>query len=115
MKSIWVWKPFCSWFMVRAFVCENQKGGSRLEVRVHGSRFMVHGSRFVVRGRSFDVVSELAFRLQVHECRGDARRQDTRCRRNPREVPFSFISFSLGFFGVCVCVCEASSDRVELV
>jgi len=113
VKSFWVWKPFCSWFMVRAFVCENQKGGSRLEVRVRGSRFMVHGSRFVVRGRSFDVVSELAFRLQVHECRGDARRQDTSQPTEPQGSPFS-VSFSFGFLG-CVCVCEASSSQVELV
>jgi len=53
------------------------------------------------------------FRRRVRVREGNTCRQDTRCRRNPREVPFSFISFSLGFLG-CVCVCEASSDRVEL-
>ena len=88
-------------FMVRAFVCENQKGGSRLEVRVRGSRFMVQGSWF--EAGSFDIVSELALRLQVHECRGDARRQDTRQPTEPREVSVLFL-FHLGFWGVCVCV-----------
>ena len=75
------------------------------------SRFMVHGSSSWCGGvlvqceeaGSFDVVSELAFRLQVHECRGDARRQDTRQPTEPREVSVLFL-FHLGFWGVCVCV-----------
>ena len=97
-------------------------GGSWFRVLVR--RREVRSTRLVVRGerelwfvrsfvRSFVVVvreEELALSA-AGVCRGDTCRQDTRCRRNPREVPFSFISFHIG---VCVCR-EASSSQVVIV
>ena len=85
----WFVRSFVHSFVVREEECE--EAGSFVVVRVLASELALSAAGPCVPRRHVPC------------------RQDTRQPTEPREVPFSFISFHLGF---CVCVCrEASSAK----